>query len=82
MSRKGQKIVMLRGPSTPKVFAGHLVEHADDIEQIACVIQWKNGHTTVNSTSMQMVDAAWLDYVFRADFMAQMEEAETLDPDG
>lgn len=60
-------------PTTAKTFAGILVAHADEIEQIACVIKWKSGDTTVNYMQMNLGDAAWLHYVFLRDFMAQME---------
>lgn len=63
-------------PTAPKTFAGILVEHGDEIQHIACVIQWKSGETTVNNTQVTLGEAAWLDYVFRRDFMQMLEAAD------
>lgn len=60
-------------PTTAATFAGILVARAADIEQIACVVHWKDGDTTVHYVQMTLGEAAWLDYVFKRDFMAQME---------
>lgn len=78
---KGRKIHQLHGPTRPKTFAGMLVEKADQIVDIACVIHWKDGSTNVSSTSMSLGDAAWLDYVFRKDFMAELTVTCTIDKD-
>ena len=55
--------------TSPKAFAGMLVENADRIEHMACVIHWKDGVTNTANTVMTLGDAAWLDYIFREDFM-------------
>ena len=74
------KIETLRGPTSPKTFAGILVEHADEIEDVVCVIRWKDdphkGYTGVYSTKMQMTDATWLAYVFNCQF----PETSNMDP--
>lgn len=68
------KVQQISGQATtPKTFAGILVEHADEIEQIACVIHWKSGDTSVNWVQMTLGEAAWLNYVFARDFMTEME---------
>ncbi len=55
-------------------FITSLAEHKDDIDSIAAVVKWKDheakpGTTQVYWTATTNGDAAWLDYVFRADFM-------------
>lgn len=67
---------MLPGLSTtPRVFIERLVEHADKIEAIACVVQWnkdENGNphreASVFSTQMTLELAAWLRFVFDRGF--------------
>lgn len=78
MSRS--KLQQISGPTTPKTFAGLLVEHADEIEHIAVVIQWKDKKKTTRAygTQMTLRDMAWLKYVFNDQF----GECYPFDPDG
>lgn len=61
-------------------FVKTLQENVGEIDQIACVIKWKdteedsNGVTSVYFSEMNNGEAAWLDYVFRDDFMAMITE--------
>lgn len=68
------KIHQLRGPLAPPAFLSELLEHSTEIENIAVVVQWKNNdhRTNVYWTEMSNGDAAWLDYVFRTDFMPML----------
>ncbi len=65
----GEKIQQLHGPMTPKTFCGVLVENADKIKHIACVVQWDDDDdsTTVHSTQMTEANLAWLKHVFNED---------------
>lgn len=87
-----RKIHTLPGqPTSPKTFCGMLLEHADDIEHIACVIQWKRDDkgepsniTNVAATAMPMSAAVWLKYVFDLDWPRDAEDADdprTFSPD-
>lgn len=59
------KVSVLPGlPTPPSVFVERLVEHRDQIVNIACVVEWKGGNTQVCSTTMSKADAVWLRYVF------------------
>ena len=66
---KVSKIEMIKGTSTtPPVFCAKLMEGSDQMENIACVVQYKDGHTRVFSTDMKNVDVAWLRWCFDKDF--------------
>lgn len=58
----------LIGHTTPKTFGGMLVEQSEDIANIACVILWKDGTTSVANTKMSGGDVAWLRWCFDQDF--------------
>ena len=59
---------LFSGQTTPKTFCGMLVEQSDEIENIACVIHWKDGNTTIANTTMKNEDKAWFRWVFDQDF--------------
>lgn len=59
---------MIKGDTTPAVFCAKLSEVAEDIESIACVVQYKDGKTSVLSTTMPNGDIAWLRWVFDQEF--------------
>lgn len=71
-----RKFHQLYGPLQPPAFLGELIDSADEIENIAVVVRWKkvnnSAPTNVYWTSMSSGDAAWLDYVFRTDFMSML----------
>lgn len=53
-----------------------LLERSDDIEHIACVIQWKRDDqgrestlTNIACTQMNLGQKAWMKHVFDEDFM-------------
>jgi hypothetical protein len=79
-----RKIHTLPGqPTSPKAFCGMLVEHADDIEHIACVIQWKRdvkgeptNLTNVAATEMPLINAVWLKHVFDLEWPRTAEVAD------
>ena len=68
------KIRQLRGPLAHPAFLSELLESSTEIENIAVVVKWKNNdhQTNVYWTEMSAGDAAWLDYVFRTDFMPML----------
>ena len=64
------------GPNlTPREFLYRVAE-MEGIVNIACVVTLDRGVTDVFCTQMTIADAAWLDYVFRRDFMSGMEPKE------
>lgn len=64
-----QVIHQLRpGETTPDTFCGMLLQNADEMEHIACVVQWKSGKTDVFQTMMTDGDVAWLRWVFDQEF--------------
>lgn len=66
----GSKITMIKGSSTPEVFCAQLLEMADKVEHIACVVQFKKEYssTEVFSTTMSSDSMTWLRWVFDQDF--------------
>lgn len=52
------KIQMIKGSSTPEVFCTKLSEVAEEIECIACVVQYKDGQAHVFSNDMSNGDVA------------------------
>ena len=62
------KIEMIKGNVTPAVFCASLMEVSDDIQDIACIINYKNGETHVFNTTMKNIDMAWFRWVFNQDF--------------
>ncbi len=65
------KITMIKGDSTPAVFCANLAEIADDVENIACVVQFKTGTAEVFSTVMNNGERAWLRWVFDSEFQPE-----------
>ena len=70
------KVEMIRGESTPPVFCAKLMEMSDEIENIACVVQYKDGKTHVFSNSMRGGDVAWLRWCFDQEFRPTTIEDE------
>lgn len=62
------KIEMIKGYATPEVFCAKLTEVAEDVENIACIVQYKDGSSHVFSTTMSNGDIAWLRWVFMEEF--------------
>ncbi len=62
------KIEMIKGDTTPEVFCAHLTEIAEHIEDIAVVIQYKNGTALVFSTPMNNERVSWMKWVFDHEF--------------
>ncbi len=62
------KFHTLYGGSSPQIFCAKLTEIADEIENIACVVAFKDGKSSVFSTSMSSRDITWLRWVFDKDF--------------
>jgi hypothetical protein len=90
MNDRDRKIVTLTGIATsPKAFCGMLLEHSDDIEHIACVIQWKRDAkgepstlTNVAATQMTLIQAAWLKWVFNKGWpLEDLNEQPSFQPD-
>ena len=55
-------------PTSVETFIAMLGELSDDIEHIACVVQYKNGQSEVFNTQMTSGNIAWLRWVFDQDF--------------
>jgi hypothetical protein len=69
-----RNVVQMPGiPTSVKAFATVLRDEAEQIQNLACVVLWKNGKSEVYHVQMTLAEAAWLDYIFRRDFMSQME---------
>lgn len=68
------KITMIKGDDTPAVFCARLLEAAEDIENIACVVEYKDGKTCVHSTTMNKGSLAWLRWIFDQDFRPADED--------
>lgn len=66
------KVQMIKGDTNPVVFCAKLTEIADEIENMACVVQYKNGNTKTFSTAMKNGDLAWLHWCFDQDFRPDM----------
>lgn len=73
--------------TSPRAFCGMLLELADDIEHIACVIQWKRNaqgepttFTNTASTEMTLGQAAWLRWIFDQEFPRTIEPDPDADP--
>ena len=65
----GSNIVMLPGvDTTPEVFCAWLLANANTIEDIACVVHWKDGPTNTCNTVMTLERKAWMRAVFDNDF--------------
>lgn len=62
------KVTMLKGNTTVPVFCAKLMECADEIESIACVVKYKNKDTYVHHTAMPDGDMAWFRWCFDQDF--------------
>ena len=62
------KFHTLHGGSTPQIFCAKLTEIADDIKNIACVIELKNGKTSIANTAMKTGEIVWLRFVFDDEF--------------
>jgi hypothetical protein len=63
-------------PTSPKTFCGMLLERADEIDHIACVIQWNRDAdgkettlTNIANTKMTLGQKAWMKYCFDDQFM-------------
>ena len=62
------KVQMIAGDTTPTVFCSRLMEVSDDIEDIAVILNFKNGETHIFNTSMKHKEMAWFRWVFDQDF--------------
>ena len=62
------KFHTLHGDSSPQIFCAKLTELADEIKNIACVIEWKSGTTTIANTAMKTGEIVWLRFVFDDEF--------------
>ena len=72
-----RKIITIPGQRTsPPAFCGMLMEIAEEIENIACVVKYKNGEVNVFSTRMPLKEATLLRWVFDQEF------PKIIDPDG
>jgi hypothetical protein len=85
----GRKVLPIGGgrPTSPNAFCAMLYAHAEDIEHIACVIQWKRNEkgepsnlTTVAATQMTIAELVWLKHVFDADILSEHPEPEPRRP--
>ena len=61
-------IEMIGDKTTPTVFCAKLMEVSDEIKDIACILNYKNGETHVFNTTMKNIDMAWFRWVFDQDF--------------
>ncbi len=72
-----RKIITIPGQKTSApAFCGMLMENADEIENIATVVKYKNGEVNVFSTYMPLKEATLLHWVFNQEF------PKIVDPDG
>lgn len=56
------------GKTTPETFCAMLLQHADEIEDIAAVVHWKEGSTEIYQTTMTNEQVTWMRWVFDQDF--------------
>jgi hypothetical protein len=70
------KFATINGPTSIPVFCAKLTEIAENIEHIACVVQYKDQSTEVLSSHMSSGDVAWLRWVFDQDFRPEHEEEQ------
>jgi GH43 family beta-xylosidase len=56
------------GKTTPETFCAMLLQHADEMENIVSVVEWKSGRTEIFQTTMNNRDVAWIRHVFIEDF--------------
>jgi hypothetical protein len=66
----GKRVIEQLYPNetTPETFCAMLLQHSDEMENIACVVDWKDGPTEVYQTTMNNRDVAWLRWVFMHEF--------------
>ena len=62
------KVEMINGNTTPVVFCNKLMELSDDIEDIAVIVNFKDGGTQVFHTVMENTDIAWFRWIFDQEF--------------
>jgi hypothetical protein len=62
------KVEMINGDTTPVVFCNKLAEVSDIIEDIAVIVNYKDGSTHVFNTVMKNRDMAWFRWFFDQEF--------------
>jgi len=53
-------VVSINGDSTPETFVSELAEHIDEVDSILAVVRWRDGTTSVVSTTMENWLRVWM----------------------